>query len=732
MYAEVCFPFSITKTFSYGIPNQLQAKIKPGDFVVVQFRSKPITGLIVALSSNIPFTGKVNDIISINRNYSIPNELWQTLQWMQNYYVTPIGKIAQVTLSWAFKKRLVEQKKIKHIKLKNLNFDNQKFTDNQQFIINFLLKNKNSFTPLSEFKSQLKYPYSILKQLQAKNLIIEKNQTIKEKFCSENMSPIDKIKLTKKQEHVYQSMHKNFKNNNKPHFLHGITGSGKTEIYLKIAYDFINNKKSCLVLVPEITLSIQLYNRFKEYFNQSVLLWHSKISDQAKNKAWQKMKNKESFIIIGARSALFAPLHNLGLIIVDEEHDGSYKESERQPSYNARDMAVIRGKFSKSMVLLGSATPSLESYYNSTTNKYYLYELNERYGDAILPAVQLVDMSMIKDSFILQPMFSDLTINCIQEKLKNKEQILILHNRRGFASLRVSDQSDGVLKCPKCDIILTFHQHINQLICHHCHFTKPMSSFKTENDNTQITYSGYGTEKLQLALNKLFPKASILRMDADSANSMSKQSKILNKFKKGQGDILLGTQMIAKGLDFENITLVVVVNADLGMYVPDFKSHEQMFQLIYQVIGRAGRSNKQSQAIIQTYNPDNKVIQMATQYNLKKFYNIQLKNRKDLSYPPFIRLIRIIFKSADIQKCQSSAMVIYDLLCKSFSSSLIGPLPCPIEKLSNKFRYHIIIKASHSKFGIILKEINNIQNQKEVLISNQVTMLIDIDANSVL
>ena len=732
MYAEVCFPFSITKTFSYYVPDKLQTKIKPGDFVTVQFRSKPTTGLIVALSSNISFTGKINDIISINHNHSITSELWNTLLWMQNYYITPIGKIAQVTLSWAFKKRLVESKKIKHIKLKKIDFDNQKFTDNQKLLIDYLMKKKNSFTPLSEFRPQLKYPHAIYKQLKHKNLIIEKQQIIKDKSYAQNVLSIDNITLTQKQKKIYQLMYQNFKNNNKPHFLHGITGSGKTEIYLKIAYNFINNKKSCLVLVPEITLSIQLYNRFTQYFGHHVLLWHSKISDQDKNKAWVKMRNKEALIIIGARSALFAPLHNLGLIIVDEEHDSSYKESDKQPTYNARDMAVIRGKFSKSMVLLGSATPSLESYYNSITNKYYLYELNERYGDAILPEVQLIDMSLIKDAFILKPIFSESTIHSIQDKLNNKEQILILHNRRGFASLKLSHQSDSVLKCPKCDIIFTFHQYINQLICHHCHFKQSLDSFTQENRNIQITYAGYGTEKLQLALNKLFPSASILRMDSDSANSISKQSKILNKFKKGKGDILLGTQMIAKGLDFNNITLVVVVNADLGMSIPDFKSHESMFQLIYQVIGRAGRSNKQSQAIIQTYNPNNQIIQMATQYNLKKFYNTQLKNRKDLSYPPFIRLIRIIFKSSNIKKCENSAMIIYNLLCKSFSSSLIGPLPCPIEKLSNKFRYHIIIKAPHLKFRTILKEINNIQNQKEVLISNQVTMLIDIDANSVL
>ena len=732
MYAEVCFPFSLSQTFSYYVPQELQSQIKAGYFVVVNFRAKPIKGLVTNLSFNTQFKGKLNNIISIDLDNVIPNELWKTLQWMENYYITPMGKIAQVTLSWIFKKNISSPKKIKHIKLKNKNFDDQKLTNNQKIFINYLLQNKTNFIPLKSLQSKIKSSYSIYKQLKNKGMIIEELQSLQTNCDDFIKKPINNIVLTKIQKEVYQNIYHNFKNNNKPHFLHGITGSGKTEIYLRLAYDFISKGKSCLILVPEITLSSQIYNRFKKYFGADVILWHSKISHKYKRDAWDRMNNKDPLIVIGARSALFAPLYHLGLIVVDEEHDNSYKESEKQPSYSARDIAIIRGKFSEAMVLLGSATPSLESYYNTIINKYYLYQINERYGDALLPEVEVVNMSTIKDSFILKPILSELAINTIQEKLDKKEQILILHNRRGFSSLRISNQPDGLLKCKRCDIILTLHQSTNQLICHHCHSKESISSINKKYNNPKISYAGYGTEQLELLLKQLFLGARVLRMDADSANSMRKQIDILNKFKNKKGDILLGTQMIAKGLDFDNITLVVVVNADLGTLIPDFKSHEKMFQLIYQVIGRAGRSNKQSKAIIQTYQPNNKVIQMATQYELKNFYNLQLNNRKDLSYPPFTRLIRIIFNSANLDDCKKSASKIFNSFSKSSIPFLLGPLPCPIEKLSNKFRYHIIIKAPHLKFKNILKEINHIQNQKESLISKRVKMLIDVDANSVL
>ena len=467
----------------------------------------------------------------------------------------------------------------------------------------------------------------------------------------------------------------------------------------------------------------------QNYFGDQALLWHSQASDTYKKKVLNKLNEHKPYVIVGARSALFTPLYNLGLIIVDEEHDSSYKESDRQPCYNARDLAIIRAKHSKSLIILGSATPSLETYYNSVViNKYHLYEINERYGDAVLPKVKIIDMNKSTKNSMTSSILSDYLINAINQTINRNEQVLILHNRRGFSSLKICSESDKILKCKDCDVILTFHAQLKQLICHHCNKQYAFQKYT----NQDVKFLGYGTEQLETILNELFPNFGVLRMDADSANSMTKQNKILTKFKNKEFHILLGTQMIAKGLDFSNVTLVAVINADLGMLIPDFKAHEKMFHLIYQVIGRSGRSHKLGQAIIQTHQPGNNIIQMATNYESKKFYNLNLESRKALKYPPFVRLIRILIQSQSIDKCIDSANKIYNLLKLDLRDFLIGPLPCPIEKLANQVRYHILIKTPHNKLKLVLKRVRDIQNKKEHLIDKNVKLLIDIDANSVL
>ena len=660
MYAQICFPFFINKTFTYKVPNQLVNDLQSGDLVEVKFKHKLCKGFVASLSSTISFKGQLNSILSIDDTNQIPHDLWQTLLWMSNYYVTPIGKITQTTLSWAFKDNTIKNKPI---------IDN------------------------------------------------------------DNSTSIDSLILTSTQNHVYDQINSCFLKDQKPQFLYGVPGSGKTEIYLKLTEDFLLKNKSCLILIPEIALSSQIFLRFKKYFGEKVLLWHSQATDSYKKKVLNKLTKNSPYIIIGARSALFTPLNNLGLIVVDEEHDASYKETERQPCYNARDLAIIRAKYSNSLVLLGSATPSLETYYNSIVlNKYHLHKINERYGDAKLPRVKIIDMNQNKKIQSDQKLLSKYLINKINTVLKKDEQILILHNRRGFSSIKICTKSDEILKCEHCDVILTFHARLNQLICHHCNQKYSFDQY-TQQD---MSFLGYGTEQLESILNQLFPEAGVLRMDSDSARSMKKQKDILNKFKNKEYNILLGTQMIAKGLDFSNITLVAVINAELGMLIPDFRSHEKTFQLLYQVIGRSGRSHKIGQAIIQTHQPDNTLIQMVTNYQSKKFYNLNLESRQSLGYPPFVRLVRLLFHSKNINQCIDSANKIYNLLKIDFSENIIGPLPCPIERLSNRSRYHILLKIKPEKLKSSLKKIRIIQDNKESLLSKNVKLLIDVDSISVL
>ena len=655
MYAQVCFPFFLNKTFTYKVPVKLESSVLPGALVNVKFKNKDCKGFLVSTSKQVSFKGKINSIISID--YQLSNELWQTIIWMSKYYVTPIGKITQTVLSWVFKDNTVKRK-------------------------------------------------SIEKQLKTQS--------------------IESIKLTKSQQDIYNRI---VINHEKPHFIHGVPGSGKTEIYLTLCNHYINQKKSCLVLVPEIALSSQIFERFQEFYGHNVFLWHSQTTDSYRKKILKKLNQTDPCIVIGARSALFTPLKNLGLIIVDEEHDSSYKEVEKQPCYNARDLSIVRAKFSNAPVVLGSATPSLETYYNSyITNKYFIHELNERYGNAKLPKVKIIDMTDDNQKISSQSIISNYLFQQIQKRIHNNEQVLILHNRRGFSAIKVCQDSDEILHCKDCDVILTYHATIEKLICHHCNKKYSIEKY----NKADIKYLGYGTEHIESILNQHFPNANIMRMDADSASTMKKQKEILSKFKANDFNILLGTQMIAKGLDFKNITLVAVLNADLGMFIPDFRSNEKAFQLLYQVIGRSGRSQKLGEAIIQTYQPKNQLIQMSTNYQSKQFYNLSLDSRKALNYPPFKRLIRILFQSKSLKNCINSSNKIYEILKSKFPNSIIGPLPCPIEKLASNNRYHILIKIDSKTISQSLNVMQHIQDNKEQFLDKNVKLLIDIDSISVL
>ena len=656
MYAQVCFPFFINKTFTYKVPIKLHAIITEGDLVDVKFKNKECKGFVVSCSDSVSYKGKINSIKSVDHQ-TIPDDLWDTIKWMSNYYVTPIGKITQTVLSWAFKNN-----KIKKIEDTQTTFNNL----------------------------------------------------------------LDSLKLTKNQQTIYSHV---LDNNKKPQFIYGVPGSGKTEIYLKLCNYHLDKKKSCLLLVPEIALSTQIFERFQKYYGENVLLWHSQTTESYRKKTINKLNKEEPCIIIGARSSLFAPLKNLGIIIVDEEHDSSYKEIEKQPCYNARDLSIVRAKFANAVVVLGSATPSMETYYNAfIRNKYDVYQLKERYGNAKLPNVKIIDMNDENQKMLNQDIISSYLHAQIKQRIKNNEQVLILHNRRGFSSIKVCAESDDILRCKDCDVILTYHTSIQKLICHHCNKTYSMSKYS----NTNIKYLGYGTEQIESILNEIYPNVNIMRMDADNANSMKKQKEILNKFKNKEFNILLGTQMIAKGLDFSNITLVAVINADLGMYIPDFRSYEKTFQLLYQVIGRSGRSEKLGEAVIQTLQPKNQLIQMSTNYQSKQFYNLNLESRKTLNYPPFKKLIRLLFQSKSVKKCIDSSEKIYHLLKVRFEDYIIGPLPCPIEKLARNNRYHILLKIDINQISDVLTTMHYIQDNKKQLIDKNVKLLIDIDSISVL
>ena len=482
----------------------------------------------------------------------------------------------------------------------------------------------------------------------------------------------------------------------KTFLVHGVTGSGKTQVYIEAIKTALKKGKTAIVLVPEISLTPQTVSRFTQNFPDLVAVQHSRMSPGERYDSWRKLKDGQFKIAIGPRSAIFAPLNNLGLIVVDEEHESSYKQYDSQPLYHARDVAVIRGTFNNAVVVLGSATPSLESYYNTKSSKYHLLELPGRIDEIPMPKVTIVDMLTQRKrhpgkdvSVFSQPLQEKIT-----EKLKLGQQIILLQNRRGFSTYIKCKECGFIEKCDHCEITLTFHAPGNRLRCHYCDFNKKAPDKCPDCGGSDILFKGVGTQKVEQELTKLFPQARVVRMDLDTTSRKHAHDQILSDFARGKYDILLGTQMVAKGLDFQNVTLVGVISADTNLLLPDFRSSERTFQLMTQVAGRAGRKELLGEVYIQTYSPNNSGLIFARDHNSKGFFLDEIPFRRELKYPPFGRLIYILFKGEIENKVEQAANTF--LSCLKLPPNLgkiFGPTPSPLAKIQDKYRWQIIIKS---------------------------------------
>ncbi len=515
------------------------------------------------------------------------------------------------------------------------------------------------------------------------------------------------LTLNKEQQVCFNEILKPLSENKfQPFLIHGITGSGKTEVYIRVLEEVIKANKTGIVLVPEISLTPQLISRFKNKFNDIVGVIHSKLSEGERLDNFMGIREGKIKIIIGPRSALFAALKNIGIIIVDEEHEVSYKQ-ENSPRYNARDAAIIRAKINNAVVVLGSATPSVESFYNARNDKYKLLKLTTRATDAELPYIKIVDLKNPEksDGFYNNEIIEKAKIRflskellyAIQKRIVKKESVILLQNRRGYHSYIECVTCGYVEVCVRCNISLTYHKHIDYLKCHICGFTEKMITKCKECGCTKLIESGAGTEKIEEELNTIFPKAVIERMDSDTMVSKFKYQKVLNEFSKGNIDILVGTQIISKGLDFPNVTLVGVVNADIGMLLPDFRAEERTFQLLTQVSGRSGRSNKRGEVLIQTRHYEYGLFENVRDHNYETFYRETIKSREEANYPPFSRVALIELKSKDYEECKHSADEIYKILKEfKYASYLsIGAVTQPlISKVKDQYRFHIVVKSS--------------------------------------
>jgi primosomal protein N' (replication factor Y) len=499
---------------------------------------------------------------------------------------------------------------------------------------------------------------------------------------------------------------------------HGVTSSGKTEIYIQLIEDYIKEQKQILYLLPEIALTTQLVGRLQKHFGNKVAVFHSKYNNNERVEVWNQVLNNapKAQIVIGARSALFLPFSNLGLIIIDEEHEQTFKQQDPAPRYHARDAAIVLGNYHKSKVLLGSATPSIETYFNAKSDKYGAVTISERYGNVTMPAIALVDL---KDKYFRKKMtghFSDTLIESITEALSLGEQVILFQNRRGFSPVVECMTCGHVPQCQQCDVSLTFHKHKNQLRCHYCGYSmaNPVSCHSCSSPH--LTTKGFGTEQIQQELVTLFPNTKIGRMDQDTTRGKFGFEKIIDSFKNSEVDILVGTQMLAKGLDFDNVSLVGIMNADNMLYHPDFRAFERSFQMMTQVAGRAGRAKKQGKVIIQTYNPEHTTIQQVVHNNYIGMYEEQLYERQIYKYPPYFRLVKITLKHRDFDKLKEGSFWLYQVMQQNLLMPVLGPEEPPINRIRNEYIRTIMIKIPQNiSIGGTKKTIQKILNSFEVV-----------------
>lgn len=601
---------------------------------------------------------------------------------------------------------------------------------------------------LTDLTKQMGISSSSLNTLLKKDLIKVSEVRVSRQAGDIFTEPFKEIVLNQEQKNCFDRITSTIhKNEFKTFLLHGVTGSGKTEVYIRVIKELIKHEKQAIVLVPEISLTPQLIHRFRVNFGNIIGVIHSKLSDGERLDTFDRIRSMKYKIVIGARSALFAPVKKLGLIVVDEEHDTSYKQ-ESSPRYNARDAAIMRAKINSIPVILGSATPSIESYFNATTDKYVLLNLPERATKINMPKITIVDtrhktpidFDEVNREYILSliekvrvKFLSRELLLAIDSRITKGENVILLQNRRGYHAYLECIDCGNVETCKKCSIALTFHKTINLLKCHYCGFTKSRIETCSVCGSNRIIEKGTGTERIEEEIIKLFPTAKISRLDSDAITSRKKYENILKDFSLGKIDILVGTQIIAKGLDFPNVTLVGVINAYIGLLHPDFRATERTYQILTQVAGRSGRSEKVGEVIIQTSHPEYKVFNFVQNYDFDGFYEYEISTRKVAGYPPFYRLALIEVNSKDKLSAESKIKEIFNFLVNADRRKLLDilhPVQPLFAKLKERYRYHIIIKSKKSidPAGKYLSEILNLLPEYvDKHIPSTIRVIIDVD-----
>ena len=699
MYADILVEYTnkaIDKTFTYSIPDNYKNIIKEGMKVKVPFSNKVINGIVLKIHNNYSGEYEIKSIKElINPEICLNKELLSLGKYLSEKTLCTKIVAYQTMLPAALKVKNQKHDYNKYDIYITLNKDDKTIEE----YINNNPRSKKQIDILNELKNKkiLKKDLSssTVKKLLELDLVKEEYaQKYRINYDESNKSKI--IKLNEDQQNVL----KNVKfNEEKTYLLHGVTASGKTEVYINLIKNVIKEGKTAIMLLPEITLTTQMIKRFYNVFNNKVAIFHSALSDGEKYDEYLKIIRKEVNIVIGTRSAIFTPLENIGIIVIDEEHSETYHQ-DTNPRYSAIDMAKFRCAYNKCPLVLGSATPTLETMVRAKKGVYELLELKNRVNNQKLPLIEIINME--EEYKKGRTIISEELENKIRDRLEKKEQVILLLNRRGFSTI-VSCKSCGyTYKCPHCDITLTYHKSNKSMRCHYCGYTKILDKLCPECKMDALSYLGLGTEKLELNLHKMFENAKIIRMDVDTTSKKGSHEKIITDFKNHEYDILLGTQMISKGLDFPLVTLVGVINADASLNIPDFRSGERTFELLSQVSGRAGRDKVPGEVIIESFNPDNIYLKCVKDNSYEEFYNYEMVSRRKLKYPPYYYLANIRISGKNLDSTFKEANNVFRYLKKNLANETIvyNPTPASILRVNNIFRYQVLIKYRYDGYLI--------------------------------
>lgn len=734
LIARVTLEMAIRKEFDYAIPEEFAGKVDIGSRVKVPFGNRQVLGNVTALVKESPHSNLRPILKVIGGAPLLTPKILKLARWISDYYCCPLEVTLKTALPDVVRKEEEGWRERLMVRAVKSEAPKPELTKRQTEILEIIEGAGEIF--LQELLDQAHTTAATIRKLENLHLVtIAPAVSERDPYANETILPTQALPLNPEQIRAMEAITAAMdKAEAKTFLLHGVTGSGKTEVYLQAIAHALKNGKGAIVLVPEISLTPQTVERFKARFSSGpfqtlVAVLHSHLSAGERHDEWQKIRQGRARIVIGARSAIFAPVDPLGLIVVDEEHEHSYKQEE-SPRYNARDVAALRGQYENAVVVLGSATPSMESYYNAQSRKYALLEMPTRADDKKMPIVRVVDLRLEKQTEKGgAPVFSQRLRDAISFRLERKEQTILFLNRRGYASSMQCPKCGYVAGCPNCSISLTYHRAAQQLRCHICAHVSP-APVVCPNErcrNPAIRFAGVGTERVQETLAKLFPHAKVARMDSDTLKRKEDYRRTLGDFRTGKIEILVGTQMIAKGLHFPNVTLVGIIYADLSLHMPDFRAGERTFQLLTQVAGRAGRGDVEGEVIVQAFTPFHPAIQYARRHDYAGFYEQEIEFRQQLQYPPISRAAMITLKSRNEDKVKMSADYIKDEIGKALAAIedliIAGPAPAPLLKAETFFRYQLMLRTKRMPTASRLLA----EAFKKIKLPEGVSMVVDVD-----